>query len=96
METHISKRSYGDYKSDNYGAHSLQLHIGNLILWFSYDTVVAFAAPGHLRRVSENCWGPTTGKHLNWIDGGNKSNRLSRTEFEQQLESVLIAHKLSV
>jgi len=90
----VTKRNYGDYSSDNYGAHSLELHIGNLWLWFSYDTVVAFN-DGTLV-VSENCWKTTTGKHLNWIDGGNKKNRLKRADFEVALAKTLKAHKLVI
>ena len=32
--------------------------------------------------ISENCWGATTGKHLNFIDR-DKSKRLPRWEFEE-------------
>ena len=32
--------------------------------------------------VRENNWGPTTGKHLNAIDGGDKKARLSADAFE--------------
>jgi hypothetical protein len=53
---------------------------------------VAFQVAGHDRVVSENCWGTTTGKHLNRIDGGNRKNRVSRDKFEvlwkEQVESL--------
>ena len=39
--------------------------------------------------VRENDWGPTTGKHLNWLDGGDKKGRLPSEAFEQKLEEVL-------
>lgn len=61
----VSIRNYGDYSSRNYGAHSLEVDIGDLRLWFSYHTVVAFHAPGQHRMVRQNDWGTTTGKHLN-------------------------------
>lgn len=63
--------NYGNYSSANYGAHSLRFFdaAGNCY-WFSYSTLVAFHKPGCPRIVHENDWGPTTGKHLNWIDGG--------------------------
>lgn len=80
--------SYGRYSSDNYGAHTLRVHIGDVTLWFSYKTLVAFSSPDTGRVVSENCWGPTTGKHLTWIDGGNKKDRLGRDEFEQKWKEV--------
>lgn len=75
--------SYGQYSSDNYGAHSLCVEMPNVTVWFSYQTPVAFQVPGNPRVVRENDWGPTTGKHLKWIDGGDKSNRVSGQEFER-------------
>jgi hypothetical protein len=75
-------RSYGNYASDNYGAHCLVVQIAGVTVWFSYQTPVAFQADGP-RVVRENDWGPTTGKHLNWIDGGVRSNRVSGKEFER-------------
>lgn len=62
-----------------------------LELWYSYRTVVAFR---HVDRygarvvVRENDWGPTTGRHLNEIDGGSKdarSLRIAAAEFERRL-----------
>lgn len=80
--------NYGEYSSSNYGAHTLRLDIGRLVLWFSYHTVVAFRFEGH-RYVSQNVWGATTGKHLNWIDGGDKRYRLPYEQFTEKLQSVL-------
>jgi len=82
-----SIRSYGDYSSSNYGAHTLEVSVGNLTIYFSYKTPVAFETPGNLV-VSENVWGCTTGKHLNWICC-DKSKRLDRNEFEKQLAEVM-------
>lgn len=90
----IKKWNYGNYSSDNYGAHSIALTIGSLTLWFSYDTVVAFQENGHLRKISKNFWGPTTGKHLNWIDP-SKHNRLDSTQFLQELRALLDSHHLT-
>ena len=81
--------NYGRYSSSNYGVNTIRVDIGSLTLWFSYKTVVAFQIDGRLKRVSKNAWGPTTGKHLNWIDGGDKSSRLSRETFEHELEMAL-------
>ena len=82
-------RSYGNYSSDNYGAHTLEVSVPGLgTFYFSYETVIAFRGPDGLR-VSENCWGPTTGKHLNWIDRGRKESRLSRRDFEKELSELL-------
>jgi hypothetical protein len=66
-EMNIRKWNYmNGYSSNNYGAHSIAISLGNLTVWFSYDTIVAFM-DGHGKVVSENVWGPTTGKHLNEI-----------------------------
>ena len=91
----ISKRNYGHYSSDNYSGHTLELRIGSLWLMFSYDTIVAFNDGAGLK-VCQNTWGATTGKHLNWIDGGDKKNRLPRKEFLRQLQEVLKKHDLVI
>lgn len=78
-----SIRPYGNYSSDNYGAHALMVNIGPVTIWFSYQTPIAFCAPNCPRIVRDNSWGPTTGKHLNWIDGGDKKSRVSSERFEQ-------------
>jgi hypothetical protein len=67
--------------------------IGSLSLWFSYTTVIAFMTP-EISVVCDNVWGPTTGKHLNYIDS-NKANRVPRQEFLDQLEAVLNGQELS-
>ena len=86
--------NYGNYSSSNYGAHSLRVDIGSLTLWFSYKTIVAFQNSSG-RKVTQNQWGPTTGKHLNWIDGYSKRERLPPTQFEAELREVLKSHNLS-
>lgn len=61
---------------------------------FSYETPIAYSSyevtssPGWTWVVRENDWGPTTGKHLNELDGGNKSRRLPSDEFEAALARV--------
>jgi len=59
-----------------------RINLGNLTLYFSYETLVAIYDNG--LKVIENCWGPTTGKHINAIDGGSieaRARRLSADEF---------------
>lgn len=90
----VSLSSYGGY-TGNYGAHCMRVTIGSLTLYFSYQTVVAFEDNMGLK-VTENLWGPTTGKHLNAIDGGNKAARLPSAKFTEELEKVLVAHNLEV
>ena len=57
-------------------------------LFFSYKVLVAVEVDG-VRIVSENCWKNTTGKHLNAIDGGKKSERLPREEFMKRVQELL-------
>lgn len=73
--------SYGPYGS-NYGMHCLQIDLGCVTIWYSYDTPIAFRVKGDMV-VRENSWGTTTGKHLNAICP-DKSRRISSDEFERQ------------
>jgi len=75
-------QTYGNYSSSNYGAHALQFFAGGNVFWFSYKTLVAFRGPDGRRVVRQNDWGPTTGKHLNAIDGGDKKSRVDSAAFE--------------
>ena len=58
--------NYGNYSSENYGAHSLCFETPSGKYWFSYDTLVAFNINGEFH-IIKNYWGTTTAKHLNWI-----------------------------
>jgi hypothetical protein len=80
--------TYGNYSSSNYGAHALRFQVGTLSIWFSYKTPVAFYTPKTGRVVRQNSWGPTTGKHLNAIDGGDKGGRVDSGIFERMLAEV--------
>lgn len=82
--------NYGWYSSDNYGAHSLKFEdaCGNEF-WFSYQTLVAFRIKGEFHIV-KNYWGPTTGKHLNWINS-NHDRRESMEEFNENYERLMAA-----
>jgi len=73
--------TYGNYSSSNYGAHALRVDVGELTVWFSYNTPVAFHKLGGSKVVRRNDWGPTTGKHLNAIDDGNKADRVDSETF---------------
>ena len=69
-----------------------RVNIGNVYVWFSYETPVAFKAAKFPIIVRENnVWGPTTGKHLNAIDGGTKAakaERVSSDEFNRALDEL--------
>lgn len=57
--------------------------VGDVTVWFSYKTPIAFQIAGNARVVRQNDWSVTTGKHLNAIDGGDKASRVSGEEFER-------------
>ena len=59
-------------------------------VWFSYKIPVAFRSSWcDTLVVRENRWTPTTGKHINAIDSGDKSNRVSGSDFERLLHEAM-------
>lgn len=83
--------SYVYSASQNYGLNSLRFFDANgNVFWFSYTTLVAFKSVkrGGTKVVRKNDWGPTTGKHLNAIDGGDKKNRVDGDEFDRLYEEA--------
>lgn len=89
----VRKWNYGRYSSDNYGANSLAVQMGARTVYYSYDTVVSFRGYNSCGEwfdcTCQNVWGVTTGKHLNWIDGGDKKSRLAPDEFRERLNEFL-------
>ena len=85
----VGFRSYGNYSSSNYGVNAMKFTDarGN-DFYFSYRTLVAFRTSRTGLVVIKNYWGPTTGKHLNWIDDGDKHGRLSEVEFKNKYEEA--------
>ena len=79
--------NYGDYSSDNYGAHSLCFETPSGTYWFSSDTLVAFNINGEFH-IIKNYWGTTTGKHLNWIDDDH-SIREDRETFDANFNRLV-------
>jgi len=82
------KWNYGHYSSDNYGSHTQAFtdNYGN-DYYFSYNTLVAFRGNKTGLVVMENYWGPTTGKHLNWINRDH-SIRVDEDAFDKLLAKV--------
>ena len=54
---------------NNNNANAMKVILPGAILYFSYQTLVAFYAD-HEMNISRNEWGVTTGKHLNLIAKG--------------------------
>lgn len=68
-------------------ANAMQVRTNGITYWFSYQTCVAFQ-DGDGLRVVRNEWGPTTGKHLNLIDGGSREAvkaRMDLRKFNEEL-----------
>ena len=82
--------SYGRYSSSNYGVNTLAFTVKGIRLYFSYKTLVAFEGPEGLV-VHKNIWGRTTGKHLNWIDEGDKKTRVDSEEFNRLFNELAIS-----
>lgn len=78
------------YYTDHNSVNAILVEIGNLAIWFSYKTPVAFQIGGHPRVISVNYWGATTGAHLNAIDP-DKSKRVKEDEFKSRLGDVIAA-----
>lgn len=73
------------------GSNGCSVTIGRLTIWYSYRTPIAFELGSQVRAVRQNDWGPTTGRHLNAIDGGSKATRLPGDEFQRQLSDAIRA-----
>lgn len=63
-----------------------EVTVGDVTVWFSYRSPVGFMSPGTGRVVRENDWGPTTGRHLNWITDGP---RVPGETFNEMLAKAL-------
>jgi hypothetical protein len=66
----------------------IKIEYNNLTVWFSFGIPIAFQVGDFCPPVvRQNEWSnATTGRHLNMIDGGNKSNRVSADKFEELWE----------
>ena len=80
----IERGNYEGKNQDNF----TRVTVKGLSLWFSYDTVVAFTHKGR-KVVRQNDWSTTTGKHLNFIDGGNHGSRVDGDAFETLLNEAM-------
>lgn len=55
-----------------------------MLMWFSYETLIAFQPEGKGRCVRQNEWGPTTGKHINTVS--RDAVRLPGPLFEEKFK----------
>jgi len=83
----VTIRNYGEGMTPR--ANTIAVQVGAIEYYFSYRTLVAFHAPSTGLVARKNDWGATTGKHLNWIDGGAKKDRLDAQAFQAKLEQAI-------
>lgn len=76
------------YCNNTNPANAQRINTDGLTVYYSYRTCVAFWTPSTGLLVRQNEWGPTTGKHINAIDGGDKSSRIASAEFVAQLRAA--------
>lgn len=82
--------TFGFY-NENTASNAPYLYINGVRFYFSYRTLVAVHHSKGLC-VSENRWTTTTGKHLNWLDGGSyasKKERCNELRFRKELKRAL-------
>lgn len=91
LDDYVRVGSYGRYDNQNYGAHTMQVEVGDMTVYFSYSTPVAFRAPGYGTMKSENVWSRTTGKHLGMIGYGNT---IPHEEWETMYRKALAENVL--
>lgn len=80
-----------DYPTGRHNFSRIFLPGAGFAIFYSYSTPVSFSYRGR-DWVRENDWGPTTGKHLNWIDGGDRSAKRDRVDgptFNRALATAL-------
>lgn len=83
--------SFSTYCDNTTKGNALVFCVDGVDIYYSYQTPVAFRTADGVTVVRENAWGPTTGKHLNAIDGGDraaKAARVSGAEFERMLSAL--------
>ncbi len=64
------------------------VHLSERSVAFSYNTIIGVTAKNSYAWIlRENEWGPTTGKHLNFLNE-DKRTRLPSDQFEELLKEI--------
>ena len=66
-----------------------KVSIGNLDIYFSYNTAVAYEDNQGNLVVSQNQWSRTTASHLTYIDKGAVEDRIPYEEFKKELKRAI-------
>ena len=81
--------TFETYCPNTTAVNALRVSVGAVDVYFSYRTPVAYSLDGCPPIVRRNEWGPTTGKQLNAIDGGDKRARVDVDTFQTGLRAAL-------
>lgn len=64
-----------------------RLYMGNIVIWFSYETPVAYSVPGIAGVVvSDKGWSETTRRHITSIKG--RRAPIMHEDFERGLQAI--------
>ena len=92
-------RTYYGAAGGNYGSHAMAFTLGPLVLFFSYQTLVAVREYSSTPKmiISPNRWGPTTGKHIRELtrNHGRFTERVdaqTRGEFIAETYNLLVKY----
>ena len=58
-------------------------------VWYSYQTPIMFTTAAGNSYVIKNYWSTTTGKHLNQLHFGPKSERLTQEQFDAAYRAAM-------
>lgn len=78
----------------NRGTNAKGVSIGDIDLYFSYKTIIAYRSPKTGLVIRKNDWSTTTGGHLNSISE-DKSIRITGEDFEKKLNETLAGYGLT-
>lgn len=78
------------FYNENSAKNAILLTINGVRFYFSYRTLVAVKYSGE-SATHVNDWGTTTGKHLNWIDGGSPKTRVTGEVWDNHVAQAMQA-----
>jgi hypothetical protein len=84
---HTKVEIYMNVSLKQTASNCTEVKVGEVTLFFSYETCVGFHHASTGTVLSENIWSRTTGKHLNSF--GSKDCRIPHADFQKKLEEVM-------
>jgi len=77
-----------DIELTTVSANLTKFSLGNLDIYFSYSTAVAFEDGQANQVISQNKWSSTTGKHLSIINK-DVADRIPYDQFKKELKKAI-------